>query len=70
MPVDRMQFPCWTCQRPQAMDARAWLGSADEMDLEVQRSPAGWPLSCCHVTYVGTVPNASPGKMAAALKGL
>jgi len=56
MPIDRMQLPCWTCDQPQAADVRAWLAGVSDEDIETQRSPSGWPLLCCHVKVVGTVP--------------
>jgi len=55
MAFDRMQLPCWTCDRPQAADARAWLGACSDEDAEKQCSPSGWPPFCCHVQLVGVV---------------
>jgi len=60
MPIDRMQLPCWTCERWEAVDARAWLGSCSNEDIEKQLSPSGWPMCCCRVRIVGVVPASDP----------
>jgi hypothetical protein len=60
MPIDRMQMPCWTCDKPQAIDACAWLGACSGDDVEHQCSPSGLPLNCCRVRVVGTVPGEAP----------
>src|SRR5262245_42325361 len=52
MPVGRMQLPCWTCERPQALDARAWLANCSDEDLEKRVSPSGLPLNCCRIRTV------------------
>ena len=57
MPIDRMKLPCWTCDKPQAMDARAWLGQCPGNDVD---SPSGLPLNCCRVRIVGVVPGEAP----------
>jgi hypothetical protein len=67
MPIDRMSLPCWSCRRPEADDARRWLGSASEDDIVHHRSPMGWPPGCCHVRVVGVLPrtdasDAAPGR--------
>lgn len=59
MPVDRMRFTCWSCNKPQADDARHWLAGCDDSDLETKLSPGGNPMMCCRVKYVGTVPTDS-----------
>jgi hypothetical protein len=64
MPLDRMAFPCWTCQNPQADDARRWLGSASDADIEQQLSPGGRPLTCCRVRLVGMIPQTEPDRAA------
>ena len=56
MPLDRMSLPCWHCDKPQAADARAWLGAASDDDVEKQVSPSGIPLVCCRVRIVAVVP--------------
>ena len=60
MPIDRAQLPCWTYDKPQAMDARAWLGQHSGDDVEHQCSPSGLPLNCCRVRVVGVVPGDAP----------
>jgi hypothetical protein len=56
MPIDRTQFPCWTCSAEQAQDVRAWLNACSDVNVENQRSPlSGWPLGCCRVKQVGVV---------------
>jgi len=44
MAIDRMQLPCWHCDKPQAVEARAWLGAASDADVENQSSPSGLPV--------------------------
>jgi hypothetical protein len=56
MAIDRMQFACWKCERPQAEEARHWLAGCDDSDLETKLSPGGNPLMCCRVRVVGVVP--------------
>jgi hypothetical protein len=56
MLVDRTRFPCWTCTKPQAIDARAWLASADQADFESKLSPLGRPLMCCLVHVAAVMP--------------
>jgi hypothetical protein len=55
MPVDRMAFPCWTCEHPQAIEARGFLGSASDEDIAAQQSPGGYLLVCCHVKLAGVI---------------
>ena len=62
MPIDRKQLPCWTCTKPQAMDARGWLGAASDVDLEGKLSPSGYPMNCCRVQTVAVL---SPAEAAA-----
>jgi hypothetical protein len=45
MSIDRHQFPCWTCTRPEAVDVRHFLGSCSEEDLERHLSLLGHPLN-------------------------
>jgi hypothetical protein len=51
-----MAFECWHCPHPQAVEVRAWLGSAADIDVETQLSPNGLPLICCRVRVVGVMP--------------
>ena len=50
--IPRKAQPCWQCDKPEAMDARAWLLSASDEDYEGQHSPSGRPLMCCKVRVV------------------
>jgi hypothetical protein len=51
--LDRSQFPCWTCTRPQASDARYCLNGFSDEELRTKLSPAGALLFCCQVATVG-----------------
>ena len=53
MPTDRTQLPCWSCDKPQAIDV--WLRQCSDNDVEQQCSPSGLPLCCCRVRIVGVV---------------
>jgi hypothetical protein len=54
--IDRMRLDCWACIQPGASEVRYWLANVDDSDLERGLSPAGNPIQCCKVRYVGTVP--------------
>jgi hypothetical protein len=58
--IDRSRFPCWSCTRPEAIDAKHWLGSASEADFEKFLTPAGQPINCCRVQFVGVAPAGTP----------
>jgi hypothetical protein len=53
--IDRSQFGCWNCQEPRARDARQWLSSYGDADLQAQLSPQGTPIFCCRVVLAGAV---------------
>jgi hypothetical protein len=57
MPIERAQFACWVCTRPEAEETRHWLASCDDLDLESKLSPHGNPMMCCRVRTVGVVPS-------------
>jgi hypothetical protein len=50
--IDRRQFGCWNCTRPEAVDARYMLGVLSEGDIAARLSPLGTPLFCCKVRPV------------------
>jgi hypothetical protein len=52
----RESFACWRCERPEAVSARAWLSSCDQIDLETHLSPGGNPMCCCRVVVVAVIP--------------
>ena len=51
----RKELPCWTCKHELAIDARAWLGTASDADVEQQSSPSGIPMVCCKVRLVAVI---------------
>jgi hypothetical protein len=62
MPIDRNQIECWHCAHEMAADARFWLSTCSDLDLEQQLSPMGRPRNCCRVQTVAVV---SPAEAAA-----
>jgi len=61
--IDRMQFPCWDCKRPEAAEARHWLANCDDSDLESKLSPRGNPIMCCKVRTIGVAPVSDTTRM-------
>jgi hypothetical protein len=52
-PIDRVSrfAECLACQRPEADDVRAFLGSCSDEDIAVHSAPSGRLLLCCRIRH-------------------